>query len=255
MLVKKHGSKENFLTEFNPDLQKSICGKIDDCYFGDYPTLSMLKEGYGENTPVVWLLPQLYNLSEYCGCREKLKGASLEDCANVIAIEFNFLKVSELMLFFHRFKSGYYDRFYGSVDPLIITKSLHKFLSERAAAYAEFEKELERKKYEEWKKTAITWEEYCQLVEAKLRAKGNDIEADMWVNRKFMDFCRKEIPSNQPETETIPKFSKEVADLAKSLLNDPMADKSNKVHYDKMFKKKYGYTLQEYIDKYNSSQK
>lgn len=83
---------------------------------------------------VMWLLPQLYDLSEYCGVKNKLQGKPLEGCAHVIATEFYYLKVSELMLFFHRFKSGRYGKFYGTVDPLVITSALREFDAERGEA-------------------------------------------------------------------------------------------------------------------------
>ena len=111
-------------------------------------------------TSTMWLIPQLYDLSEYCGVKDKLEGKSLEECASVIASEFYFLKVSELMLFFHRFKSGRYGKLYGSVDPLAITTSLREFLKERA-------REIERRKSMEMeaeeresRKNAISRDEY-----------------------------------------------------------------------------------------------
>lgn len=168
-IVKAYGNRDRFLTKFNPDLQKTVCQNSDVCFFGGYPTMGQLKTAYGENTATMWLLPQLYNLSEYCGCRDKLQGKPLEMCANVIATEFYFLSVSELMLFFHRFKSGRYGRFYGSVDPLVITTSLRDFLKERSNAYDKREKDEKEKADREEAKNAITWEEYCMKQFGELR--------------------------------------------------------------------------------------
>lgn len=62
------------------------------------------------------------------------------------------------MLFFHRFKAGRYGRFYGSVDPLVITTALREFLRDRNLVYDQHrqEQECERDKrsvdYELWKK-------------------------------------------------------------------------------------------------------
>jgi hypothetical protein len=158
-LVAKYGDVEAFMKRFNPDCQKQICGNPDLCYFGDFPTLAQIRSGYGSNSAGTWLLPQLYNLSEYCGCKEKLKGKPIEDCADVIAMEFYYLKVSELMLFFHRFKTGRYGRFYGSVDPLVITTSLREFVRERAAAYERHD--MEEREAKERSSKPVTYEEYC----------------------------------------------------------------------------------------------
>lgn len=161
MLIKKYGERDNFLTTYNPSYQMQICGDTQDCYFGEYPTLAEIK-GYGKNTPLMWLIPQLYNLSEYCGVKDKLEGTPLEETAFVIATEYYYLKISEIMLFFHRFKTGRYGRFYGNVDPLVITTSLREFVNERNTAYIKKEQEEHWRKQEESRKNAITWEEYCK---------------------------------------------------------------------------------------------
>ena len=166
----------SFIKLFNPDLQMKICRDKQLCFFGDAPALSEINMAYGEMTATMWLVPQLYDLSEYCGCKDKLQGKPLEECASVIATEFYWLKVSELMLFFHRFKSGKYGRFYGSVDPLVITTSLRSFLIERNIAIEERERmERERKAEEERKKT-ITYEEYVAKCGRPKCFSGNPLE-------------------------------------------------------------------------------
>lgn len=151
-----------------------LCNDTDLCFFGGAPTLGQINAAYGRNTATAWLMIQLQNLSEYSGCRDKLEAkpkaptdidwitSPLEMCAYVIATEFYYLSVTELMLFFHRFKSGRYGHFYGAVDPMVITTSLRKFSDERAALYERHKQELQEKKFEESKKNAISWEEYCK---------------------------------------------------------------------------------------------
>ena len=181
LLLSRFGNVDSFLQKFTPDYQKSICPSSEECFFGDYPTLAEVGSAYGDKVPAAWMIPQLYNLSEYCGCREKLQGKPLEECAFVIATEYYYLKVSELMLFFHRFKTGRYGRFYGSVDPLVITTSLREFIKERAVAYERHEQEERERKERESQKKAVTWEEYCMREYGEVRPhpfntlKGGDI--------------------------------------------------------------------------------
>jgi len=162
MIVKRYGDRAAFLAEFNPDVQIKICTDEELCYFGDAPTLASLNLAYGKMTAAMWLVPQLYNLSEFCGCKNKLEGKALEECASLIAMQYHWLKVSELMLFFVRFKLGRYSVFYGSVDPLVITTSLRSFLKERNLAYERRENAIRNEEIEESKKRSITWEEYCE---------------------------------------------------------------------------------------------
>ena len=160
MLVSKYGERDTFLMKFNPDYQREICASQDECFYGDYPTLTDTRLAYGKNAPVAWTMAQLYNLSEYCGCRDKLQGRSLEELAFVISTEFSYLKISELMLFFYRFKTGRYGRFYGTVDPLIITVSLRKFVEERRFVYERHENEERQRREAEERKTAISYQQY-----------------------------------------------------------------------------------------------
>lgn len=167
MLLAKYGDRETFLRTYNPDTQITVCADRERCFMGDYPTLAELRRAYGDSVPAVWLIPQLLDLSEFCGCRNKLSGKPLEQCADVIAAEFYFLKVSELMLFFQRFKSGRYGVFYGSVDPLVITTSLRAFLAERNVEIGHYE-EAERDRQErEHRKNAISYEEYLRRKASK----------------------------------------------------------------------------------------
>lgn len=151
------------MTTYNPSTQLEVVRAGDEvCHFGEFPTLGMVRRAYGEEAAAMWLVPQLYNLSEYCGCKEKLQGVPLEECAGVIATEFYYLKVSELMLFFHRFKAGKYGRFYGSVDPLVITTALRSFLRERIYAIDRRAHEERQRKEDEQRRLhpPITYEEY-----------------------------------------------------------------------------------------------
>lgn len=141
-----------------------ICNDAKLCITGKYPTLSEIKRDYGKTIPIAWLVPQLQNLSWYCGVKDKLNSKQLEECAYIIAADFSFLKVSEIMLFFHRFKSGRYGRFYGNIDPLVITTSLREFVKERNTEIDRYESEDRKKELEEHAKKAVTWEQYCIMT-------------------------------------------------------------------------------------------
>lgn len=226
-IVKAYGEREKFLVTFNPDLQRKVCAHTDVCFFGGAPTLGLLNTTYGEQTAAMWLVPQLYNLSEFCGCRDKMTDNQLKECASVIATEFSYLSVTELMLFFHRFKSGRYGRFYGSVDPLVITTSLRDFLKERALAYSKHEQEeRERLRAEEEAKPKVTWEEYCMKTYGELRPHPME--------------RRKEKPKpKEPDPETMKKEAEFVME---------QKDKEVFETFIRLFKKKYGKTPKEVLN-------
>ena len=168
-IVAAYGERKDFLLSFNPDMQKKYCSHEDICFFADVPTLAIINTVYGSNTATMFLVQQLFDLSEYTGVKGKLTGNALEGCANAIASKYYYLKVSEIMMFFKRFKEGRYGVFYGSVDPLVIMQAIPQFLQERSMKIEEHIKsEREREELERQSQT-ITYDEYCkrQGVDAK----------------------------------------------------------------------------------------
>ena len=148
------------MTTFNPDIQYVMQQDKDDCYFGRYPTLARLNKEYCNTASVQWLNIQIYNLNEYCGCKDKMTQQQILDCARTISGMYYFLKVSELMLFFFRFKAGFYGKFFGSVDPMVITTALSQFCKERGEANAKHDNEIRMKQINEFRKNAISYEEW-----------------------------------------------------------------------------------------------
>jgi hypothetical protein len=161
-LLSTHSTLESLMRVINPEMQQYYAEHNDRAFFGNAPTLATLRHAYQDNAACMWMLPQLYDLGEYCGVKEKLDKAQMQQLARVIISEFGFLKVSEIMLFLHRFKAGRYGRFYGSIDTLVIVTALrHDFMSERAAAIQKREN-AERQ---------AQWDAHCRLV-AKQRAEA-----------------------------------------------------------------------------------
>lgn len=226
------------MTLFNPDLQMKICKDSQLCFFGDAPVLSELNMVYGEMTATMWLVPQLYDLSEYCGCKEKLQGKPLEECASVIATEFYWLKVSELMLFFHRFKSGRYGRFYGSVDPLVITTSLRSFLNERNSAISDQEQYDRDREREESRKNAITYEEYRKKYGKPDTPNINPLEDPISL---FSKPKKKSLKDSGLSEESMLKLAKELVN------NTYNADRQTIAHLREVFKKHANVEPEEYI--------
>lgn len=220
-VLKRYGKNGlDFLNKYNADFLGRNKLKVKDCFFGEYPTLAELNSMFDNRFSSAWLMAQLYDLSEYCGCKEKLSGVPLKQCAGIIASDYYYLKVTELMLFFRRFKSGAFERFYGVIDPLVITISLRSFVKDRAAAYRKKEQEKEAEERREWQKNAVTWEEYCRKYKPTLTPIQHKTEA----------------VSHDAMTET-----------ARMIVSNKMLDADTAKYYKDSFLKKYGITPQEYL--------
>ena len=114
----------------NPRTQTSFARQPDRAVTGSYPTLSDISRCYGKDFDVEWLLPQIGDLSMFTGAAN-LGPEQQEMLARAIAVEHSGLKVTEMLLFFHRFKAGRYGRFYGAVDPITVMGAIETFLKER----------------------------------------------------------------------------------------------------------------------------
>lgn len=160
------GDLTHFLQRFNPDLQPRLCMEPERCFEARVPALSEIRLAYGTEAPVMWLVPQLIDLSEFCGCRGKLTQRQLHQCAALITANYYHLKVSELMLYFFQFKGCRYGRFYGHVDPMIILDGLRQFSAYRARALDRIEQRRAMEEDERARAEAITYEEYLRQKHA-----------------------------------------------------------------------------------------
>lgn len=116
---------------FNPSNQCAIVEQGDRAFIGTAPTLADIKTEHGANVSKAWLYFQLVDLCEFTGVKDKMQPQQISELASIMCATAYFLKISELMLFFVRFKAGVYGSFYGVVDPLKITQGLQQFITWR----------------------------------------------------------------------------------------------------------------------------
>lgn len=165
-LVTLYGDKKRFGAAFNPSLQKAIARNLERAYVGKAPTLAVVKEAFGIDPAEGWIMAQLEDLNEFAGVAVKMSPGQMEETSRLILQEYPYFKVTEFMLFMHRFKCGKYGALYGVVDPLVIMQALFQFASERRDELAFYEnRERERKKQEEREKwqssqTAMSYSEW-----------------------------------------------------------------------------------------------
>ena len=151
----------------NPDRQLKICEQPETCYFGNSPTLASLNVIYGRGTAEAWLVPEITDTCLFFGLKEQPDSYQLEKLARIIVANFGCLNVDEVQLFFFYFCSARYRHFYNTFDPSIIILSLRDFLRDRHRAYEEREQREREREREEWKKNAITHEEYLRRKESQ----------------------------------------------------------------------------------------
>lgn len=126
---------------------------------GDYSTFATLDLAYGENTSVKWLIIQINDLNKFVGSKTMDKNQT-RSLSFLLASEYKDVKFSMMQLFFYRFKRGDFGKFYGKVDPMVITCALKDFVEECAKKRDEYLTE----EFETRKKEQINFDESAYLA-------------------------------------------------------------------------------------------
>lgn len=186
-IIATYGNGVQFALVFNPDLQKKCAQNIERSMLGDSPTVRQLNATYSEKAIELWLVAHLENLNLFTGVKEKMDVEQMKMVADVITTNYTHLKASEILLFFHKFKSGDFGKLYGSVDPMQITNAMIEFSKWRSAKLNKIQEqkkqeEMERKRRERLA-NSITYEEYLKRKELNLVQKSMNQEQFNEINR------------------------------------------------------------------------
>lgn len=129
------------LRVYNPQMQIAYTKDQRRAYMGQSPHLGVVGRAFSPGVAKTWVTIQLWDLAEFSGCKKKLSERQIDELSQIICVEYGYMKLTELMDFFRRFKNGEYGKFYGSVDPMVITCALRDFSVFRIAQIRQFEKE------------------------------------------------------------------------------------------------------------------
>lgn len=141
------------------------------------PTLNEIDAAYGKNAGAAWLMPQLFSVGEFAGVREKMDEQQTLELAMVIRARYGFLTVTELMYFFFNLKAGKYGKFYGVVDPMVITEALGVFLNERNLYLTDVENQRKRAERDAiYERTDALTPEQVRMLRDKLEKKWREEE-------------------------------------------------------------------------------
>lgn len=131
-MTNRYGTAEELWAKFSPEKQEEYASKhLIRCFTGEAPTINRVAIAYSEMVIENWLIGQLTDLVLFSQIPEKPSIDSIERIAKVIRTNYGYLKLSEIMVFFQRFKAGFYGKFYGIIDAMTITDALHNFLEYR----------------------------------------------------------------------------------------------------------------------------
>lgn len=159
------GELKVFLTRYAPGKLPELGLTAEECVAAESPALVDLNRMFSNsNAGQTFLMCYVNNINEYPGTDKKMDVQQRMECAATLYELLFYLKVTEVMLFFQRFKSGRYGRFFGAVDAMTLGMAAHVFLKERKNLIeraererAEREREADRRDRE---MNAITRQEF-----------------------------------------------------------------------------------------------
>lgn len=118
---------------FSPGRQSEMATDPDRCMTDEsVPTISVAVNAYGHQGLVGWVMAHLEDCVQAAGVRDKVEAKTMVDTAEAIVTNYPFLRLSEVLLFFSRFKAGRYGRFYGVTDLMVVTTALSQYAEERS---------------------------------------------------------------------------------------------------------------------------
>ena len=137
-------------------------------FLGRAPEFSIIREAYGEQTVLCIIEIYIYQLAEFSGAKDKLTPQISTQLAATIADQFSFLKISEFCYFISRMMAGFYERFYGKVDPMVVTMSLQQFCKDRELVLTSLINEQRRRALElemQQPRKTCSWDEFVKMRE------------------------------------------------------------------------------------------
>ena len=149
------------MTTFNPDLQPVCLRHPDRAFTGKAPALATVADAYGDEFAEAWLAVEIFNLALSSGVKDVHDYRDYLPMAKLLVPEFSYLKVTELLYFFGKCKTGRYGKFYGHIDFMQIGEALREFCNgERRAVHEHYRAIREEEAKRETNETAVCIKKY-----------------------------------------------------------------------------------------------
>lgn len=132
------------------------------------PTLRVWAQARSREAVIGWLAVQINDLNEYCGKRFGMTQEQMRELANVIADGYPLMTLTELLVFFRRFKQAEYGEFFGNIDPMRITSGLKMYKDELNDMRKRWYDEEERQRMERVRnQKGVTFAQYQAMKKSK----------------------------------------------------------------------------------------
>ena len=185
-------SFNDFAIRNNPDTQVLFGSDERKAIMEDYSTLEQLDFAFGEGAASSWLVIAIADLNVFSGSK-KMDNAQMKSLAGLIALRYKHLKYSVLQLFFYKLKSGDFGKFYGKIDPMVVTCALKDFMNYVDTKTSEFLVESWQQLYDEYDRQVVRhrerWYNFCENL---IHTSVTDEQKQLYSGLKCVSFDYKQ---------------------------------------------------------------
>lgn len=107
---------------------------IREVILAESKSIVAIRKELSETVCVAFLVVIIGDCIKFFSVGKSMNDAQLVETAKLIMNEFYFLKVSDLQLFFQRFKTGYYGQLFDRLDGSVIMVALREYCEEKQSA-------------------------------------------------------------------------------------------------------------------------
>lgn len=171
---------------FSPNNWGYTLSHPDKAYQAECPTLAAYEHIYGDGLSADWIRLQVLTLYGASNCKDVGIADGIKLFAEAFAQEVKAYKLSELMLFFARYKAGKYDNSYASFDAKRIGNVFFtEFVKERNYELDKINREKMKEEIENRRFTPPEgYTSFSWYQEIKRRAAQGDVESIRILNQR-----------------------------------------------------------------------
>ena len=159
-VTKRYGDRARFLATFHVDQQARHTTAPARCVCGTAPTLAQVNAAYGEGTAQEWLVYQIGEFVSFLSLNKDIESYQMKQLAKMVYNDYNWMKVTEIELFFYNMKRGRYEDFYGQFDTQRFMRCFEPFMRDLNEILDEEYQKEERARREHQFDGCVSWNEY-----------------------------------------------------------------------------------------------
>lgn len=138
----RYPSFSTFSEAYSSSLSPILLDNLRKAYSDKSPTFYDIDAMYGIGSAAVWVETQITGLDFTSQTKESGDVKAIEEFSRLFVRYYNWVKITEFLLFIARYKLGVYGKFYGCFDVISVGDAFKKFLKDRNHEYGQVLNEI-----------------------------------------------------------------------------------------------------------------